>query len=128
MATWGLFFLLFAFIWVLQFYMAHFQMKNYRKTIREMSQKDSGYLGVGVEKKKFGKGVVTVVVCNEEGIIIDAKKMSGVTVFSRFEEFSEVLGRNIHETADLIKDKQVVESLQSAIAKIEEQKPASSIS
>ncbi|PTL37512.1 transcriptional regulator GutM [Alkalicoccus saliphilus] len=122
MAYWGLFFIVFAGIWVLQFYMAHYQMKNYYQTLRKMSRKEEGFLGVGIHKRKFGKGVVAILVTNNEGVIVDAQRMSGVTVFSRFENFDDVVGIHLNDVYKVVEEPKLVEAVEMAIQKIDDQR------
>ncbi|QKS73318.1 hypothetical protein FLK61_38190 [Paenalkalicoccus suaedae] len=102
--------------------MAHYQMKNYQLTMRELSTRDSGYLGVGVQKRRFGKGIVTIVVSDVDGTIVEARKMEGVTVFSRFKAYQDIVGKNIHEVKGSINDAQTLSSVEMAVQKINEQK------
>lgn len=119
MQTWLFIGVLFVILWGLQFLLTHFQMKNYYSTIQKMSRRGAGYLGVGVSKRRFGKGVVLVLVSDENDVIVDAKKMSGVTVFSRFEEYSEVIGENVSSLLAFNSDEQTQQALCKAVEKIE---------
>lgn len=40
-------------LWLLQIYLSTLQMKHYKATVQDMSRRDSGYLGVGVEKRNL---------------------------------------------------------------------------
>ena len=119
LATWVFIAILFAVLWGLQFLLAHFQVKNYYRTIREMSLRESGYLGVGKSKKRFGKGVVVVLVSDENDIVVDAKKMEGVTVFSRFDEFSDVVDEKLSNLLSFGAERALQEAILNAIEKIE---------
>lgn len=119
MQTWMFLALLFAALWGLQFLLTHYQLKNYHQTLREMSRKNSGYLGVGQSKRRFGKGVVMVLVSDENNVVIDAKKMEGVTVFSRFEEFTDVFGEKLSSLMTYNGEAQTQQAIIAAIEKIE---------
>ena len=119
MATWVFIAILFAVLWGLQFLLAHFQVKNYYRTIKEMSLRKSGYLGVGKSKKRFGKGVVIVLVSDENDIVVDAKKMEGVTVFSRFDGFSDVVDEKLSNLLSFSAERALQEAILNAIEKIE---------
>src|SRR5690625_101173 len=82
-------------MWVLQIGLTALQLKHYKKTVQEMSKRSSGYLGVGVDKRRLGVGSVVILVCNQYGIIVDSKKMYGVTVFQRFSQYNELIDRHI---------------------------------
>lgn len=117
-------FLVFIALWGAQFILTHYQLKNYYKTIAEMSRRDSGYLGVGVSKKRFGKGVVIILVSDNEDNVIDAKIMSGVTVFTRFEKYSELIGEKIATLKESHHrfNEQTYKALNDAIKKIDNEK------
>lgn len=102
---WGTIIVVFALLWVVQIILSVVQMKHYQKTIKEMSKHSSGYLGVGVDKRKLGVGTVVVIVCNKNGMIIDSKKMHGVTVFQRFSNYENLLNMHINKIAFNQKDK-----------------------
>lgn len=123
MQTWIFIAVLFAALWILQFMMTHYQLKNYHQTIRDMSRRNSGYLGVGQSKKRFGKGVVLVLVSDTNDVVVDAKKMEGVTVFSRFEEYNEIVGEKLSSLLSYEGEPQIQLSLINAIEKIEIAKP-----
>ncbi|MRH41518.1 hypothetical protein GH741_02375 [Aquibacillus halophilus] len=94
---WGAFIAIFAGIWLLQIFLTQVQLKHYRDTIKLMSKRASGYLGAGVEKRKLGVGKVVIIVCDEDGVIVDSQLMSGVTVFVRFKTFHEIIGNSIYQ-------------------------------
>ncbi|MDC3424567.1 transcriptional regulator GutM [Aquibacillus sp. 3ASR75-11] len=109
---WGAFIAIFAGIWLLQIILTQVQVKHYRDTIKRMSKRASGYLGAGVEKRKLGVGKVVIIVCDEDGTIVDSQLMSGVTVFARFKTFNEIIGESIYH----LQDKAELEDLQVPIS------------
>lgn len=117
--TWIFIALLFVVLWGLQFLLTHYQLKNYHQTIREMSRRGSGYLGVGKSKKRFGKGIVMVLVTDMDDVVVEARKMEGVTVFSRFEEFSDIAGEKLSSLLTYEAEPQMQQAIVSAIEKIE---------
>ncbi|PES95308.1 hypothetical protein CN510_16220, partial [Priestia megaterium] len=76
---WGAFIVIFIVLWLLQFLMTKKQLKHYYQTVKEMSNHSSGYLGIGVDKKRFGTGTVLIMVTDVKGTVIDCRIMSGVT-------------------------------------------------
>lgn len=88
---WGWFIVLFAAVWLLQLWMTKAQLKNYHDTIRELSRRSSGYLGVGIQKQKLGIGAVAILVTDETGTVVESRLMHGVTVFSRLEPFTNYI-------------------------------------
>jgi len=119
---WGIFIAIFIVLWLFQLFMTMRQMKHYHQTIREMSKHSSGYLGVGVEKKKLGIGTALIIVTDLEGIVIDCRIMSGVTVFSEFKNCKRFIGLDVFKlnVTDYESKYQLV--LEMAVAKIQEQK------
>ncbi|MUK87628.1 transcriptional regulator [Ornithinibacillus sp. L9] len=95
---WGNFILIFALIWGLQFLMTQLQVKHYRSHIREFTKRESGYLGTGYYKKTLGTGALVLLVCDEQLQIVEAKVMKGITVFARFKDRRELIGKNLLES------------------------------
>lgn len=118
---WGWFIAVFAGVWLLQIMMTKIQMKNYQLTIKKMSKRPSGYLGVGIQKQKLGIGVIAVVVVDDNGVILESQLMKGVTVFSRFEPYTDYNGLHMEEIKNKAKDESVAQALKMAFEKIESQ-------
>lgn len=114
---WGYLLAGFVGLWLLQIYLSTLQMKHYKATVQEMSKRDSGYLGVGVEKKKLGSGTVLILVTNTEGIVEECRVMSGVTVFIKFKNCKRFIGEHI----SMIQDDEWSVSLEMAVKKIKQQ-------
>ncbi len=114
---WGYLLAGFVSLWLLQIYLTMRQMKHYRATIQTMSKRESGYLGVGVEKKKLGSGTVLILVTNEKGIVEECKVMSGVTVFAKFKNCKRFIGRHISS----LQDDEWANPLEMAVQKIKQQ-------
>ncbi|MEZ0480413.1 transcriptional regulator GutM [Planococcus sp. SSTMD024] len=118
---WGWFIAIFAGIWILQILMTKIQLRNYQATLKKMSNRPSGYLGVGIQKQKLGIGVIAILVTDEEGLLIECQLMKGVTVFSRFEEFSKYNGLHIESLKEKLNDEPDGQAFKMAIEKIEAQ-------
>lgn len=118
---WGWFIAVFASIWLLQIIMTKVQLKNYKATIKKMSTRPSGYLGVGIQKQKFGIGVISIMVTDKEGVVVESQLMKGVTVFSRFEPFTDYDGLHIEELKKTLNQDLVGQAFKMAIEKIEAQ-------
>jgi glucitol operon activator protein len=114
---WGYLLAGFVVLWLLQIYLTMRQMKHYRMTIQNMSRRESGYLGVGVEKKKLGSGTVLILVTNEQGIVEECRIMSGVTVFAKFKKCKRFIGQHV----STLRDDQWEKSLEMATDKIKQQ-------
>lgn len=92
---WGYIIVGFVLMWALQIILSSFQLKHYNKTIKAMSQGRSGYLGVGVDKRRYGIGSVIIIVCDKDGIVTASKILEGVTVFQRFKDNKAILNEHI---------------------------------
>jgi len=89
---WGTVIIIIISAWILQAFFTYLQISNYRKRIRELKKK--GRIGIGKVSKKLGIGTILFLVSNENRVIIDAEKMSGVTVFARFKKDEELIGKS----------------------------------
>lgn len=85
----------FCLMWVFQIVLSSQQLKHYQKTIKEMSKGKTGYLGVGVDKRKLGVGTVVIIVCDENQVVTESKKLEGVTVFQRFTTYKDIIGSDL---------------------------------
>lgn len=118
---WTTFILIFAGVWTVQIIMAQLQARHFRQTFNEMRQTtDSGYLGVGVHKPRFGVGSVVILVTDKEHRILKAAHMTGVTVFTRFKPLAELIGKPLKTIPDKA-DKSLVKATLMAASRIEEQ-------
>lgn len=122
MAGWGWFIAVFVGMWLLQIVLTIRQSNHYQRQLRELRQQLSGFLGVGVHKRKFGSGAVVILVTDDNGVVTRCKEMTGVTVFARFREVSERIGKSLDECriAEPRTPKQF--ALNMAIDKIQEER------
>lgn len=118
---WGWFIVVFAAVWLLQLWMAKAQLKNYHGTIKKLSRRPSGYLGVGIQKQKLGIGAIAIVVTDETGTVVESQLMRGVTVFSRFEPFAKYVGWPLDTLKADLGEEPVDLAFKMAIEKIESQ-------
>ncbi|AJD90213.1 hypothetical protein JMA_08960 [Jeotgalibacillus malaysiensis] len=118
---WGWFIVVFAGIWILQILMTKVQLKNYQATLKKMSSRSSGYLGVGIQKQRLGIGMIAILVTDENGVLVESQLMKGVTVFSRFEAYTKYDGLNIKELKEKLKQDIESQAFIMAINKIEAQ-------
>ncbi len=118
---WVIFIAIFIVLWLLQLFMTRMQMKHYHQTVQEMSNRISGYLGVGVDRKRLGVGTILILVTDVEGTITDCRIMSGVTVFSKFKNCKRFKGLNILDLHLSSHKSKYQVSLRTAIEKIRHQ-------
>ncbi|MDF2678983.1 MAG: hypothetical protein K0R47_173 [Brevibacillus sp.] len=101
MASWGYVVLLFAGLWVLQVVLTQLQSRHYYQELREMQRQPNGYLGVGVNKRRFGVGAVIILVTDVQGNVTKCKRMSGISVFSRFRPYDGPIGKPIESLYEI---------------------------
>lgn len=122
---WGWLIGLFAATWVLQLLLTRIQMKNYQKTLKEMSNRSSGYLGVGIHKQRIGIGSIVILVTNQDGEVVDGRKMAGVTVFSRFVPFDTFNGLLVQEVKEMIDEHPLRLAIETSLEQINKQRKKS---
>jgi glucitol operon activator protein len=89
--------LLFIIAWFLQIFLSFAQSKHYQQTVRTMSNQSSGFLGVGVVKRRLGIGSVVILVTDLNYVVTGARELTGVTVFQRFRKAEDFIGRTVNE-------------------------------
>jgi glucitol operon activator protein len=90
--------LLLAVAWILQIVGTYFQMRHYREVLGGITRDGGeGYVGVGNAKATFGKGVILILVADENDVIRKALRMRGMTILARFKEAPDLVGMNLDE-------------------------------
>lgn len=100
------------FMLLLQGILTFFQVKDYRKNVSEIHKK--GSLFMGQAKGRIKAGSIVIMAIDPDGIILDARSMTGITVFHRFKSIEEILGKNIYQSDDWlskIKNKQMARAI-----------------
>jgi glucitol operon activator protein len=117
--VWGWVIVIFAGVWLLQILLTKVQMKNYQETLKRLSSRPSGYLGVGIQKQKLGIGAIAILVTDREGRIVESQIMKGVTVFSRFQDFDRFNGLGLEEVKTQLGEDSLDSAFGMAIEKVE---------
>ncbi len=87
-----------ALVWILQIVGTYFQMRHYRRVLGGITREETeGYVGVGNAKAQFGKGVILILVVDENDVVKRALRMRGMTIFARFKEAPDLVGIKIDE-------------------------------
>jgi glucitol operon activator protein len=85
-------------VWILQMVGTHVQMSHYRSVLGGITREGGkGYVGAGNAKARLGKGVILIMVCDEDDVVKRALRMRGMTVFARFEEARDLLGLSLDD-------------------------------
>src|SRR3712207_9305501 len=67
-----------ALVWALQIVGTYFQMRHYREVLGGITREEAeGYVGVGNAKAQLGKGVILILVVDENGVVKRALRMRG---------------------------------------------------
>lgn len=70
------------------------QIKHFNQTYQEMRKK--GKVAIGRRTGKLKAGTIVFFAVTNEGKILAAKKMQGVTVLAKFRSLSQFVGEDIH--------------------------------
>ena len=90
--------LILAVAWVLQIVGTYFQMRHYREVLGAITREGGeGFVGVGNAKATFGKGVILILVADENDLVKRALRMRGMTIFARFKEAPDLVGMRLDE-------------------------------
>ena len=90
--------LLLAVAWILQIVGTYFQMRHYREVLGRITREgNEGFVGVGNAKATFGKGVILILVADEDDLVRRALRMRGMTIFARFGEVPDLVGMSLEE-------------------------------
>lgn len=121
MGTWGTIILIFAGMWLVQVALTLVQSRHYSLTVREMSAYGPGYLGVGVAKKRLGVGSVVILVSDLSGKVVEAREMTGVTLFARFRKEAGLVGKPLEAFEAEADGGSRAQAIQMAVKRIREQ-------
>lgn len=75
-------------MWVIQGALTYFQIKNFQTRLRELKQ--MGRVGIGTVKGMLGAGAIVILSVDEKDRIVEALKITGISVFARFKPFPEL--------------------------------------
>jgi glucitol operon activator protein len=88
--------LLLAVAWILQIVGTYFQMRHYREVLGRITREGGeGFVGVGNAKATFGKGVILILVADENDVVRRALRMRGMTIFARFNDVPDLVGMSL---------------------------------
>lgn len=95
---WLRFMILVGILWLVQVVLTYFQITHYNKRILEL--KDKGVVAIGRSKGVINAGAIVILVADEDGRIIDAEIMKGISVFARFKKMRKLIGKHIEEVSE----------------------------
>lgn len=120
-------------IWIfglllLQGILSYFQVKDYRKNVSAMNKK--GDLFIGQVKGRIRAGSIVLMAIDKQGNILEAKSMTGITVFHRFKDLPQLIGFNIDHKEhwlNKLKNKQMIKAIEKGIEVMNNQKECNNI-
>lgn len=83
-----------------------FQIKLYKNTVKRLNEKAN--IGIGSKKNIFSRNIV-IIACDNSCKITGAQIFDGITMFSRFKDIPNIIGKDIYELKDtynLLSDKE----------------------
>ena len=80
--------------YILQIIFGLKQLKHFNTTYSELRKK--GRVAIGRRSGKIKAGTIVMFAVDKKGMILDAKRMQGVTVVARFKSMPSYIGQDIH--------------------------------
>lgn len=80
--------------YIVQMFLGYLQIKHFNKNYNELRQK--GKVAIGRKTGKVKAGTIVLFAVKEEGEIIEARIMQGVTILAKFRDMNEYVGHDIH--------------------------------
>lgn len=89
------------------------QATNYTKHYGTMRRK--GRVAIGKQKNLVANGAIVMMRLDERDVVVEAVRLSGVTVFSRFKPFDTFVGQRLADV-DAHSHRELNKSLRAAVA------------
>lgn len=67
-------------------------IKKYKKAVRRLHKK--GNIGIGSKRSRIRNNIV-IIACDNQGKIVDGELMEGLTVFTKFKQIPDIIGKDI---------------------------------
>jgi glucitol operon activator protein len=100
MAFWQIALLALALAWAVQAFGTWSQVRHYRTVMSSISARYAdGHLGAGNARGRFGKGVIAIVVADQQDVVRELLIMEGRSVFAKFRALPEFAGRTLDALA-----------------------------
>ncbi|AUC25721.1 transcriptional regulator GutM [Streptococcus uberis] len=80
--------------YVVQIILGMKQLKHFNKVYAELRKK--GRVAIGRRSGKIKSGTIVMFAIDKEGLVLDARKMQGVTVAAHFKQMPNFIGQDIH--------------------------------
>lgn len=80
--------------YVVQIILGMKQLKHFNKVYADLRKK--GRVAIGRRSGKIKSGTIVMFAIDKEGLVLDARKMQGVTVAAHFKQMPNFIGQDIH--------------------------------
>lgn len=94
----GLILLLIGVMWVVQLFLTYRQAMRFNDTLKPLRQQ--GRTAIGMGGKRYRGGRAFVAIAEKEGIVVDARMMTGFTVFAAPKPCPELIGLSLTRLAE----------------------------
>ena len=74
---------------VIQALGTYVQVQQYKKVVRRLHKK--GNIGIGSKRSRIRNNIA----CDNQGKIVDGELMEGLTVFTKFKQIPDIIGKDI---------------------------------
>lgn len=78
---------------LLQMFLGYFQIRHFSRVFVRMRRQ--GRVAIGRRKGHLKSGTIVFLTVDSQGMILDAKKMQGVTILARFHSMENLVGESI---------------------------------
>ncbi|WP_026882653.1 transcriptional regulator GutM [Clostridium akagii] len=86
--------------WIVQAMLSYFQMKNFNTEFIRLRRK--GKVAIGKKKGKISSGTIVLICIDDNLEILEAKIMTGITVFAKLRPLKEIEHENLLHIDDKI--------------------------
>jgi glucitol operon activator protein len=94
--NWSRFILLLPLVWAIQFLFMYPQTRHLRKELARVREV-GGQTGMGAKRGWLGPGAMVILVGDDARRIMEARVMTGRTIFARFRSMDEVVGTGVDD-------------------------------
>ena len=106
-------------LWIIQGILSAIQIKNYRKAVRRLSQYGKSLTALSrciADERK-----IMIFAIDDNGLVVEAEQMRGITVFAKFRKMPRVNGKSIYDDEFInsmetkIQRKAIIKALESGV-------------
>ncbi|NMS90411.1 transcriptional regulator [Clostridioides difficile] len=80
-------------VYLLNIFLGYLQLKDFNKNYIEL--KRNGRVAIGRKKGRISSGTIVLILIDEDGVILETRKMQGVTVLARVKLFEGLIGKSL---------------------------------